>query len=340
MFHRAEDRGLGDFGEARHKTVAARGPRPRATHPALIIESSGAAKRKFDRGNSAALRSGAARRPAARPPRPHAWRTRRGPRRACAPIRAARRRASPRNRRSSRSDRRHPPRAKRGRDLELGAEAFLGLHRRKIEFRHSCRSSIKRRRGFKIERPEPAPMRRIRRYRSPRRGASPLCRPAASSAATSRPGNGSAFRLWRSILRRWPKAAFATCDNSFGSQGSGEGFGNELHHRGGDLGRRRESRGREIEQDARARPPAAEHGEPAIIGALRRRRDDALGDLALEHQHIAIEDGRPGLRLDPARQQLGGDIIGKIGADARRPAEPMQPRTARPDRPRARRPRR
>ena len=51
---------------------------------------------------------------------------------------------------------------------------------------------------------------------------------------------------------------------------------------------------RHVEQDARTRAPAAEHAEPAVVLGLRRRRDDALGDLALEHQREALEEGGHG----------------------------------------------
>jgi hypothetical protein len=48
-------------------------------------------------------------------------------------------------------------------------------------------------------------------------------------------------------------------------------------------------------------------------------RHDALGDLALEHQRQALEEGRPRLHCQPAGQQLRTDIVGQVGDDPRRP---------------------
>ncbi len=46
--------------------------------------------------------------------------------------------------------------------------------------------------------------------------------------------------------------------------------------------------------------------------------DDALGHLPLKHQRHAVEPWRPGLALDPAGEQSGGDVIGQVGANPRR----------------------
>ena len=147
-------------------------------------------------------------------------------------------------------------------------------------------------------------------------GSSPA---AASSAARSSPrAAAKAFSDWRSILRRWPKRPGSSAESTPASQGSGARAGNEFDHARSDLGRRREGGGRNVEQDARLRPPAGQHGEPAIIGALGRRRDDAPRHLALEHQHQPIVEGRPGLGLEPAGQQRGGDVVGQVGDDADR----------------------
>src|SRR5262245_42459899 len=49
---------------------------------------------------------------------------------------------------------------------------------------------------------------------------------STSAAAVSRNGSaGSDFRLWRSILRRWLKAAAATCSSARRSQGAGASRG-------------------------------------------------------------------------------------------------------------------
>ena len=70
---------------------------------------------------------------------------------------------------------------------------------------------------------------------------------------------------------------------------------------------------------ASARQPR-EHAEPAV-GLAAGRRDDPLGDLALEHQRHGEVEGRPRLDGQPADQQLGADIVGQVGDDpGRRPA--------------------
>ena len=61
--------------------------------------------------------------------------------------------------------------------------------------------------------------------------------------------------------------------------------------------------------------PLRDDGE-AAIGLGAGLGDDALGDLLLEHQRHAREPGRPGLRLEPADQEPGGDFVGKVGDDA------------------------
>ena len=49
-----------------------------------------------------------------------------------------------------------------------------------------------------------------------------------------------------------------------------------------------------------SRAPARQHGEPAV-GLRAGLRHDALGDLALEHQHEPVVPGRPRLDGEPAR---------------------------------------
>ena len=76
--------------------------------------------------------------------------------------------------------------------------------------------------------------------------------------------------------------------------------------------------------------PLHQHRQPAV-GRAARRRDEPLGDLALEHQGQAFVLADP---VEPAQQQRGRDVVGQVGDDlARRLA------TARPGRAPARRPR-
>ena len=62
------------------------------------------------------------------------------------------------------------------------------------------------------------------------------------------------------------------------------------------------------------RPPLRQHREAPVV-LPTRRRDDALGDLALEHQRQALPPGRPGLDGQPARQERRADVVGEIGDD-------------------------
>ena len=135
----------------------------------------------------------------------------------------------------------------------------------------------------------------------------------------------SDFRLARSILRRWPNAAAVTRSSARRSQGRGVARGIELHHRRRDLRRRHEGRGRDVEQDLRLRAPAGQHRE-AAVGLRAGLRDDALGDLALEHQHEPVVPGRPRLGGEPDDQQRGRDVVGQVGDDARRAAAEIRPR--------------
>ena len=66
-----------------------------------------------------------------------------------------------------------------------------------------------------------------------------------------------------------------------------------------------------------SRAPAGKHRQPAV-GLAARRGDDALGHLALEHQHQRVVPGRPWLGGQPADQERGGDIVGQVGDDAGR----------------------
>ncbi len=73
--------------------------------------------------------------------------------------------------------------------------------------------------------------------------------------------------------------------------------------------------GGDVEQDSRLRPPPREHREAAVVGALGRGCDDAARDLALEHERQPVIERRPRLRLEPAGEQRGCDVIGQVGRD-------------------------
>ena len=120
---------------------------------------------------------------------------------------------------------------------------------------------------------------------------------AASSASGSTPSD---FRLWRSILRRWPKAASVTRCSARRSQGSGVARG--ARARTSDevtLGGGTKAEAAMSNRMRASRAPAGEHREPAV-GLGAGRRGDALGDLALEHQHQPVVPGRPWLDGEPA----------------------------------------
>ena len=180
---------------------------------------------------------------------------------------------------------------------------FRGDERRERLSRRSARGRARRS-------PRPECPRRARSARFRRRRAAP---------AASLPSD---FRLWRSILRRWPKAASVTRCSARESQASGCARGIELDHRRRHLRRRHEGARRDVEQDARLAAPADQHRQPAVaLGAGLRH--EPLGDLALEHQHQPVVPGRPRLAGQPGDQQRGGDVVGQVGDDARRRAAEM-----------------
>ena len=101
-------------------------------------------------------------------------------------------------------------------------------------------------------------------------------------------GSGtSVFRLCRSILRRWPKAASVTRRQHHAGRTARASARHKFDQRRGHLRRRHECRRRNVEQDFRLRPPLRQHREPAI-GLAAGLRDEALRHFALEHQHQAI----------------------------------------------------
>ncbi len=135
------------------------------------------------------------------------------------------------------------------------------------------------------------------------------------AASASRAGStDSDLRLCRSIFRRWPKAAAATCSSARRSHGFRRAARHQPHHRGGHLWLRHEGCRRNVEQDFGFGAPVGEHGEPAI-GLVILACDDPLGDLALKHQHHHVVPGRPWFDREPVHQKRGRDIVGQVGDD-------------------------
>ena len=123
--------------------------------------------------------------------------------------------------------------------------------------------------------------------------------PAFSSSAS--PPRG--FRLWRSILRRWPKAAAVTVSSFFksaGATGSGNGSSRTMEEvtEGGGTKALRFTSNRIFACVRHGR----QHRQPAIMFAAGLG-GDALGDFALEHQGEAGPEGRPAIAGQPFDQQ-------------------------------------
>ena len=135
------------------------------------------------------------------------------------------------------------------------------------------------------------------------------------AAAASRAGSmASDLRLCRSIFRRWPKAAAATCSSARRSHGSGFARGTRRTTEEVTLGCGTNAAGEISNRILVSARQFGEHGEPAI-GLVVLMRDDAFGDLALEHQHHHVVPGRPGLDGEPVDQERGRDIVGQVGDD-------------------------
>ena len=117
-------------------------------------------------------------------------------------------------------------------------------------------------------------------------------------------------------MRLWPKAAAVTRSmRERRKQALRRLARHELDQRRIDLGAWREGGGRNGEENAGVRAPLGEHGQPPVILGSRLGHD-AVGHLALEHQHEPIEPRRPWLGLEPADEQRRGDAVGQIGDDA------------------------
>ena len=126
----------------------------------------------------------------------------------------------------------------------------------------------------------------------------------------------SDFRLCAQHLAALAEGGLGDALERAAVAGQGSCARHKLHQRRRHLRRRHEGRGRDVEQDFRLRAPARQHREPAV-GLRAGLRHDALGDLALEHQHEPVVPGRPRLDGEPADQQRGRDVVGQVGDDAR-----------------------
>ena len=93
------------------------------------------------------------------------------------------------------------------------------------------------------------------------------------------------------------------------------GPGDKLDEGRVDLGPRREGRRGKREENAGRGAPLSNHRKPAIVFAAGRGHDP-FGELALKHQHHAVEPGRPGVALQPGDEEGRGDAIGQVGDDA------------------------
>ena len=154
---------------------------------------------------------------------------------------------------------------------------------------------------------------------------------AASSASVSPPSD---FRLARSILRRWPKAAAVTRSSvATGSRRPGRGARHEPTTLDVTLGGGTKARGRHVEQDRRARSAIAPAPTAGHRPSLPRLRDEALGHLLLEHQGQRLNHGGQWSRSSQRDQQRRRDVVGQVGDDlgaARRDSVASRRRARRP----------
>ena len=126
------------------------------------------------------------------------------------------------------------------------------------------------------------------------------------------------FRLCRSIFRRWPKAAAVTRSSVARSQGSGArraAPARPATRSPSAAARRPTARCRTGSRLASATAPAPRAGHKLFEPGCG---DDALGHLALEHQHQASHTTAARVRRRASDQQRRGDIVGQVGDDARR----------------------
>ena len=135
-------------------------------------------------------------------------------------------------------------------------------------------------------------------------------------------GSGtSVFRLWRSILRRWPKAAgrhlfqIVQAARPPPVRASGSIRTTAEVTLGGGV----KARGRDLEQDFRAAratasAPTAAH-RPCFAGAATSRSATSRWNIKRQ----ALPERRPGLGRQPFHQQRAADVVGQVGGDAHRP---------------------
>ena len=118
-----------------------------------------------------------------------------------------------------------------------------------------------------------------------------------------------------SVLRFCAKLARRNRVEAFGVDAElGEAWSEvEAQDGGVDVGRRREGAGREREEVLDVRVDLREGGERAVV-ADAGRGGDAVGDLALHHEHGAAEEAgaRGGEEVE---QDVGGDVVGEVADD-------------------------
>ncbi len=89
--------------------------------------------------------------------------------------------------------------------------------------------------------------------------------------------------------------------------------------RGLHLGRRPERPGGQLQQTLDARPVTDENGQDAVVLRPRRRRQ-AHGDLALQHDRRVDERQAFAGEFDQLEEDRRGDVVGQVAGDAERRA--------------------
>ncbi len=130
---------------------------------------------------------------------------------------------------------------------------------------------------------------------------------------------GMPFKLWRSILRRCPKAAAVSRSRIEGSMPSGSAAGRRWTIAEATLGGGGKGAAVNRERDAGLGAPLRRDRQAAVMVAVGARHDP-LGDFALEHQGQRAPPRRPRTG-QPAQQQGRPDIVGQIGDDMRAVAD-------------------
>ena len=158
-----------------------------------------------------------------------------------------------------------------------------------------------------------APARQSLRPGSPRRARSARCRRRRAARAASTPSD---FRLWRSILRRWPKAASVTRCSAPANRRAAARPRHQPHHRRGDLRRRHEGRRRHVEQDLGLGAPAGEHRRAgrrsSSPGAATMRSATSRWNISISLSY----QGGQGSAVSQSTSSAVRDIVGQVGDDA------------------------